>query len=51
MFRQEARKKGYSVVEQAQQDGSIKIQIIEGWDEHATTPRSFTSATNQHTTG
>lgn len=26
----EARKKGYSVIEQAQQDGSIKLQIIEG---------------------
>jgi hypothetical protein len=28
--RQEARKKGYGVVEQAQQDGSIKLQIVEG---------------------
>ena len=26
----EARKKGYSVTEQALQDGSIKLQIIEG---------------------
>jgi hypothetical protein len=28
--RQEARKKGYGVVEQAQQDGSICLQIVEG---------------------
>jgi hypothetical protein len=28
--RQEARRKGYGVVEQAQQDGSIKLQIVEG---------------------
>jgi hypothetical protein len=28
--RQEARKKGYQVTEQALQDGSIKLQIVEG---------------------
>src|SRR5438105_2649478 len=28
--RQEARRKGYGIVEQAQQDGSIKLQIVEG---------------------
>ncbi len=30
VVRREARKKGYTVTEQALQDGSIKVQIIEG---------------------
>jgi hypothetical protein len=28
--RQEARKKGYQVTEQALEDGSIRLQIVEG---------------------
>ena len=30
VVRQEARKKGYAVTEQALADGSIKVQVVEG---------------------